>query len=78
MYSVVLGPFRVVNRKRQGVSVVVPGVHATADIHPFPIIKSSNIFGPGFDGSLAGHDPQWFPTRQGDVFGASRSISGGQ
>ena len=66
-----------VNRKRQGVSVVVPGVHATADIHPFPIIKSSNIFGPGFGGSPAASRPQSFLTRQGDVFGASRSISGG-
>ena len=75
---VLLSPFRVVNRKRQGVSVVVPGVHATADIHPFPIIKSSNIFGPGFGGSPTARRPQMFPTRQGDVFGGSRSIPIGQ
>ena len=78
MYSVLLGPFLMVRRKGLGVSVVVPGVHATADIHPFPIIKSSNIFGPGFHGSPAARRPQLFLTRQGDVFGASRSVSGGQ
>ena len=40
----VLGPFLVVRPKEQGVSALIPGVTVPPDIHPFPIIKSSNIF----------------------------------
>ena len=73
----VLGPFLVVRPKGQGVSALIPGVTVPPDIHPFPIIKSSNIFRYDLERSPTARCLQSFLTLRGGVTGGSRSISGG-
>ena len=73
----VLGPFLVARPKGQRVWALIPGVPAAADIHPFPIIKSSIIFRPDLDGSSAAWPLQSFLTLRGGVTGGFRTISGG-
>ena len=73
----VLGPFLVVRPKGQGVWALIPGVPAAADIHPFPIIKSSNIFRHDLERSPLGTPPQTFLPPWGDRYGHTWAISGG-
>ena len=73
-----LGPFLVVRAKGQGVSALIPGVSLAADIHPFPIIKSSTIFRYDLDGSYMALCPQTILTLRGGVTGSFRAIPGGE
>ena len=60
------------------VSTLIPGVNSLSDTHPFPIIKSSNIFRADLDGSSTAFHVQWLTTLWRVVTGGSRTISGGQ
>ena len=73
----VLGPFLVVRPKGQGVSALILGVTVPPDIHPFPIIKSSNIFRHDLERSPLGLCLQSFLTLRGGVTGGFRTFSGG-
>ena len=73
----VLGLFLVVRPKGQGVWALIPGVTVPPDIHPFPIIKSSNIFRYDLERSPTACCLQSFLTLRGSVTGGFGPVSGG-